>query len=200
MQILPGGIAVYTCDEWQARPPLHSFATTTPTNMVLHHMDYPNRASIPDHNLAIQTAFRLARTCQSDHMDNRGWSDTGQHFTVSIDGIICEGRHGSLAALLSGHCIRGAHAADPETGADDNNSWGTEHEGTYMTAQMPPAQWNASVQLHAAIAFLCNLDSATIIGHRDTGCSTSCPGDWFESQIPQFRTAVHNQKLRLMAA
>jgi hypothetical protein len=195
MKTLPGGISVYECGDWGARPPLHAFSATTPTNMVLHHMDYPNRAPISDHNVAVRAAFQLARRCQDDHMDNRGWSDTGQHFTVSIDGVICEGRHGSLDALLAGRCIRGAHAAEP--GVDDNDSWGTEHEGTYTTAHTPLPQWDASVRLHAAVAFLCKLGSALIIGHRDTGCHTDCPGDWFEAQIPTFRSNVRDQLVKL---
>jgi hypothetical protein len=198
---LPGGLVVYTCAAWGARPPRHDFASTTPTAMVLHHMDYPNRDPIADHALAVKAAFEVARTCQNDHMDDpkKQWADTGQHFTVSIDGIVCEGRHGSVAALLAdqAHCIRGSHAADPDVGVDYNNSWGTEHEGTYDTAHMPTAQWNASVQLHAAIALLCKLDSATILGHRDTGINTDCPGNWFEAQIPRFRQDVHNAVVRL---
>ena len=197
MKVLPGGLVVYECSDWGARPPLHSFASTTPTDMVVHHMDWPNRAPAANRANAIEMAFSVAKRCQADHMDNNSWADTGQHFTVTIDGIVLEGRHGSVAALLAGHCIRGAHAADEGTGADDNDSWGVEHEGTYTTAHMPEAQWNASIKLYAAIATLCNLDSATIKGHRDTGCQTACPGDWLESQLPTFREQVHNLKLRL---
>lgn len=197
MKTLPGGLVVYSCADWGARPPKHSFASTTPKDMVVHHMDWPNRAPIADHSAAVVAAFSVAQRCQNDHMDNNDWSDTGQHFTVTIDGIVLEGRHGSLDALLAGHCIRGAHAADADTGADDNDSWGVEHEGTYTSAHMPKAQWDASVKLFAAMAHFCKLDSATIKGHRDTGCSTACPGDWLESQLPEFRKEVHNQKLRI---
>lgn len=197
---LPGGVLVYPCAAWGARPPLHEFAATAPSAMVLHHMDYPNRDPIADRAQAIEAAFDLARRCQADHMDHNGWADTGQHFTVSIDGIICEGRHGSLDAVLAGHCIRGAHAADADVGVDFNDSWGTEHEGTYDTAHMPAAQWSASVALHAAIALLCKLDSSSILGHRDTGCVTDCCGNWFEAQIPRFRDDVHNAAQALHGA
>jgi hypothetical protein len=197
--MLPGGVEVYRTAEWGARAPRAAFNATVPTNMVLHHMDFPNRDPIADRAAATQAAFELAKTCQNDHMDGNGWSDTGQHFTVSIDGVICEGRHGSLDALLARHCIHGAHAADDTVSPpiDDNQSWGTEHEGTYDTVHMPAAQWNASVKLHAAIAMLCNLDTATIIGHRDTGIATDCPGKWFHAQIPQFRAEAHTAKSQL---
>lgn len=195
MVTLPGGVVVYTTSDWNARPPTHGFAATTPTNMILHHMVYPNRAPIASYDDAVQFAFSIAARCQNDHMDTNGWADTGQHFTVSIDGIVLEGRHGSLDALLNRHCIRGAHAADG--GIDFNDSWGTEHEGTYDTVHMPAAQWDASTRLHAAIAFLCGLDSASAIGHRDTGIATACCGNWLESQLPQFRAAVHDLVVNL---
>ena len=202
MTTLPGGLVVYGTSDWKARPPRASFAVTTPADMVVHHMNYPNREPIADRELAIAAAFELARTCQNHHMDDpeTGWSDTGQHFTVSIDGVVCEGRHGSVGALLAHHCIRGAHAADASAGVNDNRSWGTEHEGTYITAHMPPAQWSASVQLHAAIALLCDLDSAKIVGHRDTGCNTECPGDWLHSMLPKLRTDVHTAVVKLRAS
>lgn len=198
MKTLLGGLHVFECSDWGARPPTHTFAATTPTDMVVHHMDWPNRDLIPDPSEALHKAFAVARQCQSDHMDGNGWSDTGQHFTVTREGIVLEGRHGSLAALLAGHCIRAAHAADASTGADDNDSWGVEHEGTYTDVGPPALQWTASVKLFAALAFLCKLDTATIKGHRDTGCSTACPGDKLESLLVGFRADVHAAKIRLM--
>ena len=200
---LPNGLVVYTTQDWGAKPPEHAFAPTTPDDVILHHMDWPNRAPITAGTSAqINAAFDVARRCQQDHMVSNGWADTGQHFTVTIDGIVLEGRHGSLDALLAGHCIRGAHAADSGVSppVDDNNSWGTEHEGTFITATMNLQQWTASVMLQAAITLFCQLDTATIKGHRDTGCSTACPGDWFESQIPRFREETHTAKLKLLAA
>jgi len=186
---------IYTCAEWGARPPLNAFAATTPSSVVWHHMDWPNRPLISDPQAALQKAFEIARRCQADHMDGNGWSDTGQHFTVTRDGIILEGRHGSLAAALAGHCLRGAHAADPDTGADANNSWGIEHEGTYTSEPMPEAQWQATLHLTAWLCQQTKLDSATLRGHRDTGCETACPGDWLEAQLPRARQAVHLIKL-----
>ena len=44
MKTLPGGLVVYETADWGARAPLYSpFATTRPTNAVVHHMDWPNR-------------------------------------------------------------------------------------------------------------------------------------------------------------
>lgn len=186
---------IYSCDEWGARPPLHAFAATTPTSVVWHHMATPNRPLISDPQAALQKAYEIARQCQADHMDGNGWADTGQHFTITRDGIILEGRHGSLAAARAGHCIRGAHAADAATGADANSDFGIEAEGTYTSEPVPQALWNALIHLTAWLCQQTRLDSATLRGHRDTGCRTACPGDWLERQLPRARHEVHNLKL-----
>jgi hypothetical protein len=190
---LPGGLAVYRTTEWGALPPREAFADTRPAAMVLHHMTWPNRAPLADPSAAVDAAFRLARECQVYHMEERGFADSGQHFTVSIEGVVCEGRTGALDALLAHHCIRGAHAYDANTGANANVSWGTEHEGLYTEADLPDTQWNASVHLHAVMALLCDLDPETIVGHRDTGCTTQCPGERFHARIPEFRAAVRRK-------
>ena len=198
MSGLPPPVPIHSCEEWGARPPRQAAVPSRPTDLVLHHMASPNRSLVADPTEARERAFELARRCQADHLA-RGWADTGQHFTVTRDGIVLEGRRGSLAAALAGGCVRGAHAADPDTGAADNGSWGTEHEGTYGTEAMPSAQWEASVKLQAWLALQCGLDTASIKGHRDTGCRTACPGDWFHAQLGRFRREAHGLKLAMQA-
>lgn len=184
---------IYTCQEWGAQPPAHSFAQTRPQKIIVHHMDYPNRPLESDPAQACRIAFELARACQRDHMHNNGWADTGQSFTISRDGIICEGRHGALQAARLGHNVRSAHAADGRI--DDNDDFGIENEGTYTSAAMPKKQWDALVSLCAWLAFQCNIDTAQILGHRDTGIATACPGAWLEAQLPTLRQQAHTLKL-----
>ncbi|HEY0393656.1 MAG TPA: peptidoglycan recognition family protein [Candidatus Elarobacter sp.] len=198
--LLPGGLVVFRTAEWGALPPREAFAETEPRAMILHHMATANRGPLVEPECAVSRAMRLARDCQRYHMEERGFADSGQHFTISIDGIVCEGRTGAVDALLARRCIRGAHAYDADTGANANVSWGTEHEGLYTEADVPGAQWKASVRLHAAIALLCDLEPRTIAGHRDTGCTTQCPGDRFHARIPEFRAAVRRELLQLRAS
>lgn len=188
---------IYTCRDWYAQPVGTIFPVTQPTDSVVHHMDSPN-VPVLTGEAAVKEAFQLARDCQSTHMNVNGWRDSGQHFTVTRSGIILEGRHGSYLALVNGKCIRGAHAADPDTGADDNDSPGTEHEGTYISEAMPQGQWDAMVWLQALICFYCKLDTTTIKGHRDTGCSTACPGDWLHAQLPRLRSEAHVLKVKMI--
>ncbi len=186
---------IYTCEEWGAAPADHPFPRTRPKAIVVHHMDYPNRSLEPDPDKARLLAFRLARACQRDHMQVNGWADTGQHFTVSRDGIILEGRHGSLEAAKSGQAVHGAHAAD--AGIDFNSDWGIENEGTYDFTRMPSKQWQALVQLVGWLARVCSIDTAHVIGHRDTGIATDCPGQWLEGQLPLLRQQARQAKLSL---
>lgn len=189
---------IYSTTEWGARPAKSVFDVVTPVNMVIHHMDWPNRAPISDPKAALAKAFSVAKSCQNAHMDGNKWSDTGQNFTVTIDGIILEGRHGSLANAQKGKNIQSAHAADPDTHVNDNMSYGTEHEGTFMTTPMNQNQWEATVKLHAWLSQQSGLDTSKIIGHRDTGCGTDCPGNWLEAQLDRLRGAVHAYKMGLM--
>ena len=184
---------IYSCAEWGAQPPDHPFQSVTPHKIVIHHMAYPNRALESDPAQARRTAFELARACQRDHQHNNGWADTGQSFTISRDGLICEGRHGALQAAQNGHNVRSAHCADGRI--DCNNDFGIENEGTYSSASMPKKQWNALVALAAWLAFKCNIDTAQILGHQNTGIATACPGAWLEAQLPTLRSQAHILKL-----
>ena len=182
--------AIYSCQEWGAKPPVHSSPVVKPKNIIVHHMAWPNRALIPDHAHAVQDAFHVARSCQIGHFGN-GWADTGQNLTISRDGIPVEGRHGSVAAIQAGHTIVGAHAADPEAGIYCNDTIGIECEGTYSTEHMPSQQWETLVDVCSWACHATGLRSDQIIGHCDTGIATECPGRWLHAQLGLLRQAVH---------
>lgn len=173
-----GGMAeprIYSCDEWGAQPAKRSdFARNRALGIVIHHTEGANReASTGDKELKL--AFATARQIQQSHFNREpsGWSDTGQHFTVSQGGIIMEGRHGSLAAARQGDVVQGAHAGDTEK----NEKWfGIEVCGDNRTEyHVTSEQWAALVDL---CTWLCDAhggDDLEIIGHK-TVHETSCPG------------------------
>ncbi|MFJ9778073.1 peptidoglycan recognition family protein [Amycolatopsis sp. NPDC101161] len=186
--LLPGaaraqaGPRIYSCAEWGARPPADALTTLDhPANRVLiHHIACPNST---DYSLA--HAFQVARDDQHDHIDNNGWSDTGQHFTVSRGGYRLEGRHGSLDALLGGTTmIQGAHCPGQNT-----NAIGIENEGTYTSVEPPEAQWASLVTFCAFICRQYGIPVAEIKGHRDF-YNTECPGDRLYAKLPQLREEV----------
>ena len=91
--------------------------------------------------------------------------------------------------------MHGAHAAD---GAIDfNQDFGIENEGTYDFISMPSKQWQALVGLVGWLAYVCRIDTQDVIGHRDTGIATDCPGQWLESRLPALRQQARLLKLTL---
>lgn len=173
---------IYGCSEWGARPPADPLVTLNhrANRILVHHVASANST---DYSLA--HAFQLARNEQADHIDNNGWSDTGQHFTISRGGYDLEGRHGSLAALRGGTTmIRGAHCP-----GQNDNAIGIENEGTYMTVEPPAAQWNALVAMCTYVCAQYGTSPDEIKGHRDY-YNTLCPGDKLYAKLPQLRSAV----------
>ncbi len=173
---------IYSCAEWGARAPSDQLVTVAhPANRILiHHIACPNST---DYSLA--HAFQVSRDNQADHMDNNGWADTGQHFTVSRGGYGMEGRHGSLDALRGGTTmIRGAHCP-----GQNENAIGIESEGTYISVTPPRALWNSLVLMCAYVCRQYGIPVAEIKGHRDY-YNTECPGEAFYAKLPQLRRDV----------
>jgi hypothetical protein len=173
---------IIDCAGWGARPPTAPPATSgNVTNKILvHHTAYPNST-----DSSREQAIWLARDIQRLHMDVNGWSDTGQHFTVSRGGYVLEGRHGSLDALRSGRPqIVGAHCP-----GENGNTIGIENEGTYVTETPPEALLAALTRLCVAVCRQYRLGAHDIFGHWDFR-ETQCPGAAFYRQFPALRRRV----------
>jgi hypothetical protein len=173
---------IYSCAEWNARPPADPLVTLNnkANRILVHHIASANST---DYSLA--HAFQICRDNQDDHIDNNGWSDTGQHFTVSRGGYQLEGRHGSLSTLRGGtQMIRGAHCP-----GQNDNSIGIENEGTYTSVEPPAAQYKGLVALCAYVCKQYGIPVAEIKGHRDY-YNTECPGDKLYAKLPQLRKDV----------
>jgi hypothetical protein len=173
---------IYSCAEWGARPPADDLVTLDhPADRILiHHI-----ASANSTDYSLEHAFQVARDDQHDHMDNNGWSDTGQHFTVSRGGYRLEGRHGSLDALRGGSSmIQGAHCPGQNT-----NAIGIENEGLYTSVEPPRTQFDSLVVFCAYICRQYGIPVEEIKGHRDF-YNTECPGDRLYAKLPALRAAV----------
>lgn len=173
---------IISCDEWGARPPASPLSTSTiPTNkIIVHHMAFPNSTDYSEEH-----AKQLARDCQNLHMDVNGWSDTGQHFTVSRGGYVLEGRHGSLEALRTGERqIIAAHCP-----GENGRAIGIENEGTYVTETPPAALLDALTRLCVVICRQYGLHAHDIFGHWDFR-ATLCPGAMFYREFPALRRRV----------
>ena len=183
---LLAGPNIFTTDEWGARPPSQAIDVVghRPNKILIHHTAGPNSS-----DFSRSHAFEVARAIQRHHMDNNGWRDSGQHFTISRGGYVMAGRHRSLPVLQNGvnHVI-GAHC-------DGQNevAVGIENEGTYINAAPTDALYNKLVSLCAYICQQYDLTPSRIFGHRDFN-ATECPGDRLYNMLPRLRDDVR-QKL-----
>ncbi|MFD1150380.1 peptidoglycan recognition protein family protein [Saccharothrix hoggarensis] len=178
----PARRRVEPCAEWGALPPADRPVRVDrkPVRLLIHHTATENVA-----DGSRRHAHELARFFQRLHVGH-GWGDTGQHFTVTRGGVVLEGRHGSLDALLAGdRMVEGAHAF-----GQNRNSIGIENEGTYVDGTPPAAQWDALVWLCAVVCRQYGIPPREIHGHRDFWDGTVCPGDAFHALLPRLRAEV----------
>jgi peptidoglycan hydrolase-like protein with peptidoglycan-binding domain len=173
---------IMSCDEWGARPPAGELSTRTGSTrrIVVHHMAFPNTM-----DFSMEAAIACAERVQYIHMDKNGWSDTGNHFSISRGGHVLEGRHGSLDALEDGgYQIVSAHAVGQNT-----QSIGIENEGTYVDELPTGKLWWSLVKLSTTICTQYGFGAQNITGHWDWN-NTQCPGAKFYSTFPLLRLHV----------
>ena len=173
---------VVPCGDWGARPSSQSVTVLSrnPNKILVHHTATANSS-----DTSRAHAYALARSIQNDHMNRRGFIDTGQHFTISRGGIVMEGRHRSLEVLRAGHGhVSGAHCV-----GQNDQAIGIENEGLYTSVAPPAALYEQLVTLCADICVQYGLSSSQIFGHRDFD-ATECPGDVLYARLPQLRADV----------
>jgi peptidoglycan hydrolase-like protein with peptidoglycan-binding domain len=173
---------IIDCDGWGARPPAAplQLSGNITNKIIVHHTAYPNST-----DYSRDQAVWLAQDIQRLHMDGNGWSDTGQHFTVSRGGYVLEGRRGSLAALDGGeHQMIAAHCP-----GENGNAIGIENEGIYVTETPTAALLVSLTRLCVTICRQYGLHAYDIFGHWDFR-ETQCPGAAFYRQFPMLRRWV----------
>jgi len=180
-----GDVTILSNEEWGAQKPHGEIYEATPTKIILHHMYTPN----PPNHISKADPKVLAKECQKWHFD-RGWADTGQNFTISCNGTILEGRHGSIAALNNGKCVSGAHCIG------QNYNWGIELEGDHRSEYITPQQEESLIILCKLLCSKCKIDSSHIYGHSDFN-DTNCPGTSILRKISEIQQKVHNAILSI---
>lgn len=172
---------IISCSTWGAQPPREPITVlaSRPNKIIIHHTASSNTSDFSQ-----SWAYQYARIVQQSHF-NRGWIDTGQHFTISRGGFILEGRHRSLEVLQgrTSH-VRGAHCP-----GQNDSAVGIENEGTYSSVQPPTTLYNQLVALCVYICQQYSIPSSQIYGHRDFD-ATDCPGDRLYAMLPQLRADV----------
>ncbi|MFF0271385.1 peptidoglycan recognition family protein [Kribbella sp. NPDC004536] len=171
----------YTRTEWSARPPKSPTQVIgKPDHIVIHHTASPN---VTDYSLA--AAYKVQHWIQDLHMDTNGWIDIGNQLTISRGGFLMEGRSKSLSSINNGQNVLGAQTAN-----NNSHTIGIEHEGIYVSEDVPVALFDMSVLTCAWLCAKYGLDPhAAIVGHRDYN-TTQCPGDVFYARLPELRDRV----------
>src|SRR5262249_15191622 len=120
-----------------------------------------------------------------------------QHFTVTRDGLILEGRQGSIDCVDSGSSIvQGVHTkgGPKEKQPGHIQFWndgyiGIENEGIYTAEDPPDALWDSLIQLCSWICHQYGMQIPRILGHRDFN-ATECPGKQLYAQLGSLRGNV----------
>lgn len=173
----PGIASVNTWGAAAARGSI-SIISGRPDKILIHHTDTPNTT-----NHSRSHAYALARSIQQGHFNN-GWSDSGQHFTVSRGGIIMAGRHGALGAARNGRkLVIGAHCPG------QNEQLGIENEGNYTNNNIRSDHYRKLVRLCAWLCQQYGINPSRLYGHRDF-FATACPGNKLYAKLPQLRRDV----------
>ncbi|KAB1162324.1 peptidoglycan recognition protein family protein [Micromonospora sp. DT46] len=179
---------IIDCGSWGARrpkPPGVVLLEGTTRKIILHHTGEPAHNTT---DFSRERAVRLAKDIQRFHQDERGWSDSGQHFTVSRGGHVLEGRACSLETLETGLAqVRSAHCP-----GRNHDSIGIENEGFYIEETPTQKLWDSLVRLCVTICRQYQLRAHHIFGHWDFR-NTQCPGIGFYRQFPQLRREVAAQ-------
>lgn len=176
--------AIITCAGWGAKPPrMRPALVGRPQRAIVHHTAGHHHEIAQPRDESREEAIRYARDIQAFHMGpERGWIDTGQNFLICRNGLILEGRHGSLAAVQHGLMVVSAHCPG------QNDQPGVEHE--HVTGEkMTDAQAEASVHL---FAWLCDrtgpkgIRATALYGHGtfySTACPDTIPVTWLRAQV-----------------
>ncbi len=174
---------IYSTAEWGARSPQTDIVILdhVPTYIVVHHTVEPGNTE----DYSLEHAMEICRAIQDFHMDERGWGDTGQQFTISRGGYHLEGRHESLDVVRGGT----RHVQGANVGGHNSEVIGIENEGLYTDVDVPDALWDSLVAMVAWIAGQYGRPVENIMGHRDFN-STECPGDVLYGRLPELREAV----------
>lgn len=168
-----------TCPQWGARPPRVPITLADrPDKIVIHHTagHHSEIANPKDESTA--EAINYAKAIQNFHMDTNGWIDSGHNFLVCRNGMILQGRWGTVTQIEHGRMVVSAHCPG------ENTNPGIEHEHL-GTEEMTEAQFQASAALCAWICDRTGVKPTRFYGHRDF-YPTSCPAN-LTDDIPRLR-------------
>lgn len=170
--------------EWGATNPTQPITRVGKPDKIMFHHTAGHHPEL-DQNPAVESrdeAIAYAKAIQRDHMHrpppDGPFIDSGHNFLVTRSGLILEGRHGSVAAIMDGVMVQSAHCPG------QNGQPGIEHEHNGAEG-MTPEQRDASLFLHAFICRHTGIRPSEVHPHKQF-FPTDCPGALMAS-LDQFR-------------
>jgi hypothetical protein len=170
--------------EWGAVNPTRPISRVgKPDKIIFHHTDGHHPQLDQDSGESRAEAIAFAKAIQRDHMHrpppDGPFIDSGHNFLVTRSGLVLEGRHGSVAAIMDGVMVQSAHCPN------QNTQPGIEHEHK-GNEQMTPEQREASLFLHEFICRHTGIKPSEIHPHREF-FATECPSNVLFAGLGQFR-------------
>lgn len=173
---------IITCPQWDARPPkARPNVVRAADHALVHHTAGHHPEIALPHNESKAEAIAYAQALQRFHQDVNGWIDSGHNFLICRNGLILQGRWGTVTAIQHGRMVLSAHCPS------HNDAVGVEFEhvhGEGVTA----AQERAGLDLYAWVFDRLNIRATKLYGHRDF-YATACPDDLYHL-IPKWRGAI----------
>lgn len=169
--------------EWGAANPTGPITRVgKPARIIFHHTAGHHPDLDQDSGESRAEAIAYAKAIQRDHMHrpppDGPFIDSGHNFLVTRSGLVLEGRHGSVAAIMDGVMVQSAHSPT------QNTQPGIEHEHK-DNEQMTPPQRDASLFLHEFICRHTGIKPSEIHPHKEF-FATECPGA-LSASLDQFR-------------
>ena len=169
-------IGVISREEWGARPTACSATEDNWYRMAIHHT-----AGSQTSGGSVAAAVRAV---QAYHQDSGTWCDIAYQFLVGHDGSLYEGRQ--------------LHLRSGATGGNNAGNMAVSFVGCYHPNGCPAgshsvtgAMMDGALRLIQTAARLhdISLDASSILGHRDYGNATACPGDFVHGRLDELRRA-----------
>jgi len=174
-------IEIITCPEWGARAPkAEPTLCGMSVRFIMHHTagHHPELENPRDESRA--EAIRYARDIQAYHMDGNGWNDSGHNFLVCRNGLILQGRWGTVSAIEHGSMVVSAHCPG------QNTQIGIEHEHQ-GTEPMTDAQRRSSARLIAWVCDQYEHHAIMPLAPHSAYFPTACPAN-LKQELPRIKT------------
>jgi hypothetical protein len=168
---VPVPVEIITCPEWGARMPRQEITSCAKSKRIIVHHTASHHAEIDTPGSESRDeAMAYARAIQNYHMDVNGWIDSGHNFLVCRNGLILQGRWGTVTQIEFGRMVVSAHCPT------QNQQVGIEHEHKGLEA-MTDAQRAASARLVAWISDQYGRSTPLPLYPHKKYYATACPAN-----------------------